>query len=234
MSRTVGGEPALLEITEPEFFSADALDGLFELNQAVIAQLIAAAGRPASEMRVQPAVALGSTLLALGSGACRYLARCPVALVDLEFRNAEWWRHVSQEKEPRAEGAPPGRFPHLQAMQLAQTALTLAWTLVGASRESAAVIFGLTPECATLLGRLGVPAIQRVAETYSHHLRLRWEMDMRFWRALLRIAQTMESSEQPRLPPIGTYVLQRQFVDLVPLAPPPATPGTGPPRASHR
>ena len=234
MSRIVGTEPALLEITEAEFFSEEALDGVFELNQAVIAQLIAVVNRPASEVRPQLAVALGPTLLALGGAARRYLSRCPVALVDLEFGNVEWWQGVSQETEPPSHHSSPGCFPHLPAMQLAQTTLTLAWTLVGASRESAAVIFGLAPECATLLGKLGVPAIQRVAETYPHHLRLRWEMDTRFWRALLRIAQTAESPEQPRLPPIGTYVLQRQFANLVSLPPAPATPETVPPRAIHR
>lgn len=234
MNRIVGTEPALLEITEAEFFSQESLEGIFELNQAVIAQLVAAVNRPTSEVRPQPAVALGPTLLALGSAARRYLSHCPVALVDLEFRNVEWWQHVSQVKEPPAHHSSPGCFPHLQAMQLAQTTLTLAWMLVGASRESAAVIFGLASECATLLGKLGVPAIQRVAETYPHHLRLRWEMDTRFWRALLRVAQTAEFPEQPRLPPIGTYVLQRQFADLVSLPPVPATPETVPPRAIHR
>jgi hypothetical protein len=235
MNWIAGGEPALLEITESEFFSEAALGGVFELNQAAIAQLIAAVSRPASEVRPQPAIALGPTLLALGSAARRYLARCPVALVEVEFSNIEWWQHISQGREPPpADRSSPCCFPHLQAMQLAQTTLTLAWTVVGASRESAAIIFGLAPECATLLRELGVPAIQRVAETYSHHLRLRWETDIRFWRALLRIAQVAELPEQPRLPPIGTYVLQRQFANLVPLPPAPATPETVPPRASHR
>lgn len=191
--------------------------------------------RPASEVRPQPAIALGPTLLALGSAARRYLARCPVALVGLEFGNSVWWRHVSQDEEPPpADRSSPCCFPHLQAMQLAQTTLTLAWTLVGASVESAAIIFCLAPECAPLLRKLGVPAIQRVAEIYSHHLRLRWEMDIGFWRALLRIAQVAESPEQPRLPPIGTYVLQRQFANLVPLPSAPATPETALPRATRR
>ena len=208
------------EVTESEFFNEEALQGVFEINRSLIQLLVAAAGRPASESRPQVVLALGPTFLELSAGARECLAHCPVALVDVEFRNAEWWRQIEcGQGGSAARPASLGCFPRLQAIQLAQATLTIAWSLVRSSREAATVIFGLTPECAARLAGLAAPAIQRLAETQAPYVRPRWDTDAIFWRELLRIAQAADSPTQPRLPPMGIYVLQRQFADLVPLAP---------------
>lgn len=220
MNRRDDGEHALFGGTEPEFFNEDALQGVFDINRSVIELLIAAAERPDSESRPQVVVALGPTLLSLGAAARQRLAQCPVALVDLEFRNVEWWRQSeSGQGGSAAHPSSLGCFPRLQAIQLAIATLTLAWSLVRSSRETAGIIFGMAPECAARLAGLGAPAIQRLAETRAHCIRPRWDSDATFWRELLRIAQAADSPAHPRLPPIGVYALQRQFADLVPLSP---------------
>lgn len=211
---------ALFEGTEPEFFNEDALQGVFDINRSVIELLVAATERPDSESRPQVVVALGPTLLSLGAAARQQLARCPVALVDLEFRNVEWWRQIeSGQGGAAARPSSLGCFPRLQAIQLALATLTLAWSLVRSSRETASITFGMAPECAARLAGLGAPAIQHLAETHAHCIRPRWDGNATFWRELLRIAQAADSPTQPRLPPIGVYALQRQFADLVPLSP---------------
>ena len=222
MNRNDDGGHVPFEVTESEFFNEEALQGVFEINHSLIQLLVVAASRPASESRPQVVLALGPTLLGLGAGARQRLARCPVALVDVEFRNAEWWRQI--ECGQRDSGARPpsvGCFPRLQAIQLTQATLTLAWSLVRSSREAATIVFGLTAECAARLAGLAAPAIQRLAETQAPYVRPRWDTDATFWRELLRIGEAADSPTQPRLPPIGVYVLQRQFADLVPLAPRP-------------
>lgn len=223
-----------LEVTESEFFNEEALQGIFEINHLLIQLLVAAAGRPPSESRPQVVVALGPILLGLGLGARQRLARCPVALVDLEFRNAECWRQIEcGQGESAVRHAPLGCFPRLQATELAQATLTLAWSLVRSSREAATIVFGLTPECAARLAGLAAPAIQRLAETQAPYARPRWDTDATFWRELLRIAQTTDSLTQ-RSSSIGTYVLQRQFADLIPLPPRAATAETASTREIHR
>jgi hypothetical protein len=235
MSLRGDGEYALGEITEPVFFSEETLQGISDVNHSLLELLVAAAGRPASEARPQFVGALGPALLELGPAAREHLERCPVVLVDIEFRNAECWRQVEcGQGASVALGSSPGCFPRLQAIQLAQATLTLAWSVVRSSREVASIIFGLAPECAARLAGLGVPAIQRLAETQSHCVRPRWEADTTFWRELLRIAQVVDSPGSPRLPRISQYVLQRQFVDLVPLVPRPATAETAGTRAIRR
>lgn len=235
MSRRGDGEYALGEITEPEFFTEDTLQGINEINHLLLELLVAAAGRPPSEARPQLVSTLGPALLSLEATARERLARCPVALVDLEFRNLEWWRQIEcgqGASEPLQSS--PGGLPHLQAVQLAQATLTLAWSTVRSSRETAMIIFGLAPECAARIARLGVPAIQRLGESHGHRVRPRWDADAPFWRELLHIAQAAQSSAPARLPPIAQYVLSRQFVELVPVLPRPATAETAATRTSRR
>jgi hypothetical protein len=220
MNRRDDGEHVLFDGSELEFFSEEALRGVFEINHSLLEMLVAAAKRPDSESRPQVVVALGTTLLGLGADARQYLARCPVALVDLEFRNVDLWRQIEcVQGVSAARPSSLGCFPRLQAIQLAQATLTLAWSLVRSSRETASIILGIAPECAARLAGLGAAAVQRLAETQAPCLRPRWDTDATFWRELLRIAQDTDSPAQPRLPPIGVYALQRQFADLVPLSP---------------
>ncbi|MHB8813513.1 MAG: hypothetical protein ACYDAE_09600 [Steroidobacteraceae bacterium] len=235
MSRGGDGEYALGEITEPAFFTDETLQGIYEVNHLLLELLVAAASRPASETRPQLVSALVPALLGLGAAAQEHLARCPVALVDLEFRNVEWWRQIECGQGALATlHSSPGCFPRLQAMQLAQATLTLAWSAVRSNRETATIVFGLAPECAARLAGLGVPAIQRLAEAHGHCIRPRWEADATFWCELLRIAQATDSSAPARLPPIAQYVLSRQFAELVPLLPRLATAETATTRASRR
>jgi hypothetical protein len=155
-----------------------------------------------------------------------------MALVDFGFRNVEFWRQIESGKAVLP--SLPACFPRLQAIQLAQTTLTLAWTLWQSHREAATIIFGLASECAGILERGGVQAIPRIAESSAHCVRPRWETDTTFWRQLIRIARSMDSPVQPRLPTVGVYAMQRHLADLIALSPSPATRETASTRANHR
>jgi hypothetical protein len=231
MSHLGAGDHTLADVIEPERFSEQALQPVYELNRGLLKLLVASASQPVSEMQPQIVVSLGPTLLNLSAATREQLARCPTALVDFGFRNLEFWRQI--ESGQAILPALPACFPRLEAIQLAQTTLTLAWTLWHSSPEATTVIFGLVPECAAILARVGVQAIPRIAEGYAHCVRPRWETDTTFWRQLIRIAQSPDLP-QPRLPTVGLYALQRQLADLVVLPPSPATRETAATRANHR
>lgn len=230
MSHPGTGEQTLADIIEAERFNEEALQPVYELNRALLDLLIASASQPLSDVQPQIVVSLGPVLLDLEPAAREQLARCPMALVDFGFRNIQFWRQI--ESGPPVLPSLPACFPRLQAIQLAQTTLTLAWTLWHSNRDAATIIFGLAPECAAILARAGVQAIPHIAESSAHCVRPRWETDTTFWRQLIRIAQSTDS--QPRLPTVGLYAMQRQLADLIALSSTPATGGTAAIRANHR
>lgn len=231
MSRAGSGEHTLADILEPGRFNEEALRPVRQLNGALLELLVANASQPVSDAQPQIVVSLGPTLLDLEAAARDELAGCPIALVDFGFRNVEFWRQI--ESGQTVLPSLPPCFPPLQAIQLAQTTLTLAWTLWHSNREVAAIIFGLSPECGAILARVGVQAIPRIAEISAHCVRPRWETDTTFWRQLIRIAQSVDSPH-PRLPTVGHYAMQRQLGDLISLSAPPATGETASTRANQR
>lgn len=231
MSHPGAGEHPLADVIEPERFSEEALQPVYQLNRALLELLVASASQPVSEAQSQIVISLGPTLLDLETAAREQLARCPTALADVGLRNVEFWRLI-ESGQPVLPSL-PACFPRMQAIQLAQSTLTLAWTFWHAHREAATIIFGLAPECAAILAGVGIQAIPRIAEICAHCVRPRWETDTTFWRQLIRIAQSADSPH-PRLPTVGLYALQRQLADLVVLSPPPATRETASTRATHR
>lgn len=230
MSHPGADERGLVDVIEPECFSEQALQSVFQLNRALVELLVRSASRPALEAPPQIVVSLGPALLALGTAARERIARCPTALADFGFRNLEFWRQI--ESGHTVLPSLPACFPRSQAIQLAQSTLTLAWTLWQSNREAAVIVFGLTPECAATLARIGVQAIPHIAGVYAHCVRPRWETDITFWRELIRIARSMDSPVQPRLPALGVYAMQRQLADL--MSPSPATRETASTRANQR
>ena len=231
MSHSGTGEHPLADVIEPERFSEEALQPVYQLNRTLLELLVASASQPVPEAQPQIVVSLGATLLDLGTAVREQLARCPTALADFGFRNVEFWRLI--ESGQLVLPSLPACFPRMQAIQLAQTTLTLAWTFWHTHREAATIIFGLAPECAAILAGVGIHAIPRIAETCAHCVRPRWETDTTFWLQLIRIAQSADSPH-PRLPTVGAYALQRQLADLIALSPSPATGETASTRATHR
>lgn len=231
MTHAGTGEHTLADILEPERFNEEALRPVRQVNRALLELLVASASQPASDAQPQIVISLGSALLDLGAAARDELASCPIALVDFGFRNVEFWRQI--ESGQAVLPSLPACFPRSQAIQLAQTTLTLAWTLWHSNREVAAIIFGLAPECGAILARVGAQAIPQIAETSAHCVRPRWETDTTFWRQLIRIAQSVDSPHA-RLPTVGLYAMQRQFGDLISLSASPATGETASTRANHR
>ena len=233
VSHSDAGAQGLVAVMEPEYFSEEALKSVYELNRSVLRLLVLSASRSDSEPQHERGVTLAATLSALGTAGREQLARCPIALVDFGFRDIEFWRRI-ESKQAMLSSSLSVYFPRVQAIQLAQSTLTFAWTLLQSNREAAAITFGLAPECAAALARVGVQALPHLAESYPQCLRPRWETDIGFWHQLIRLARFIDSPAHPRLPAVGLYAMQRQLAELVLLSPHPATPETASTRTNHR
>jgi hypothetical protein len=201
---------------QPEFrwFTDSALRPVFDLNEVVLTGLVEAAKRPAHEMRVELAIELSDVLLSLDAETIKRMAQCPVCFLDAGFRDDARWLAVAAGADAAAAASEcEPAFPRLQAMQWAQTTFTLAWTVARSSPQSAAVIFGMTPQCARIVAGLVVQTVERLAERRSAWIRPRWERQAGVWRGLWR---TAEQSIVARIPPVGVRAMLQMLADLEP------------------
>lgn len=201
----------LVGAREQSFFSEGALRPLHELNESFLHLLMEAARRPEPETRPALVATLRTQLLELDAPSMSRLASCHIALVDLGFMDVDRWSAIAKHQDP-----PPsdhGGLPRLPAIHLAHATLTLAWTLVRASKESACIVFGMAPSIAAGIASLGVQTIQDVAEHYPHWIRPRWAKRPGIWSNLLRMAR---EPAQARNSSLSLYLLQHQFADLLP------------------
>lgn len=199
-----------LRILEQSVLSESALRPLHELNESLLRLLIEAAHRPQHETTPGLPTTLRKQLAALDAPSVGRLASCHISLVDLGFMDRDRWSAIARHQDP-----PPSRdggLPRLPAIHLAHATLTLAWTLLHSSKESASVVFGMTPSIAVSVANLGVQTIQDVAERYPHWVRPRWAGRPGIWSNMLRMAQ---EPSQTRDSSLSLYLLQHQFADLL-------------------
>jgi|RhiMethySRZTD1v2_1073278.scaffolds.fasta_scaffold82407_6 hypothetical protein len=119
----------------------------------------------------------------------RRAARQPFALVDMDFRDAEWWRAVASNpahiwKDRTWRNPSPKRA----AVQLTQATLMLAWHMTRADIEATSVVFGMSHEVAQVIAALGLSDIETIADRQFRHVRPRWEQQPEIWRKLLMAA----------------------------------------------
>jgi hypothetical protein len=220
------------DVDDDSFFSDAALQPVYDLNESFVQLMLHTAERSASEAKPRLVAAIGPELLRLDIAARKRLAHCPIALVDFGFRNVEWWNHfMAGQRELPARLSPGTGFPRLQATQLAQTTITLAWTLVRANRDAGCVVFGVDEQCVAALTALSMRAIQSLPEIYPDCVRPRWERHPMIWHELLRVAG---QPPKPRLPAVGVYALQRQLADAALRDGKPATGASVETNQSHR
>jgi len=128
----------------------------------------------------------------------RRAARQPFALVDMEFRDAEWWQTV-KGRPSRAWKERPWRAlaPKRAAIQLAQATLMLAWHMTRADTEATSIVFGMSRDVAQLIRSLRLSEIDAIAQHQFRHVRPRWEERAELWRELL-VAAHADDAEAMR------------------------------------
>jgi hypothetical protein len=203
-------------------FSEAALTTLFELNGFFLELLAEGARNPPAQSPAWSA-ALRPQLSQLTAAARARIARCPVCLIDVGFRDeARWGSQSSERRLPQeVSGLPPGR-----TIELTQMAVTLAWTISRASPEAACIIFGMTPASVRLLSGLSLHRIPWLAERNAPAIRPAWADRPQIWQHLLSLSDPPPAS---RLPPLHVRAMQRQLAELTL-----ATSASPPIRQPHR
>jgi len=113
-----------------------------------------------------------------------------ILLVDMQFKNGEWWRKAKQHpSRPAPLPAWRGAFPRPGGSHLARITLTLAWHTIVSDRY-AACLMGMTREVAGIVAEFSPIEILRIAELHHRHIRPRWEDRPGIWRRLFQVARS--------------------------------------------
>ena len=120
---------------------------------------------------------------------CERAARCPVLLMDLNFRRPDWWSRLGRGGEsPLAHCAPGMLFSQETVAPLLREILIEAWSFARSMPHAAGFIFGMAPTVSAVIANLSVTDIDQVAASQLPQLRPRWEHSQTFWRRLLESA----------------------------------------------
>lgn len=212
MSVVVGPSGDLEAPGAENWFGAEAVKSLHELNECLIKALSEDLQRPNTDARIRLAIELRDVLAGLDPEHRARAASCPIALIDAGFRDeARWVAVASGQPTPAGTAGADGEFAHLRAVQLAQMTLTLASTTAEISVERACLVFGMSPLCARVLASLTLHRIQELAERHADWVRPRWEHQPSIWRSLLDLASRPPSRG---VPSVGIRAMQLQLADL--------------------
>ncbi len=119
----------------------------------------------------------------LSGDARRRLAALPFVLVDVRFRDEQWWRALGKVPSPielRGEGLPADRCQDL----LLET-LMFAWQVAREDSHVAQMIFAMTRPVARVIAGLPIREMRTLAVEQTLCLRIRWSHNALFWRELL-------------------------------------------------
>jgi hypothetical protein len=129
--------------------------------------------------------------LALDPVARERASRCPFLLVELHFRNPDWWRWAREERSWRSRApATPGLLPRKLAVEVMYDALVVVWHAARLDARVAAILFAMTAEVSGVVATLGLRHLRQMAEHHHRELRPRWEQLSTFWGRLLSAARS--------------------------------------------
>lgn len=199
--------------THQEWVGERTLESLGRVNEQCIALLIdlaAAGGRvPPPYALVEP---LRLLLQEMDIAARRRAAASPHLLLDMQFRNTDWWREVSMHPERgagTARGFPIGRS---RLAALARATLTLVWHSARAEHEAAQVMMGVCPPVIELIAAFSPIDLNRLAERHYRHLAPRWPDRPATWRRLLLAARSGDPASMRRFRLQGVQLLGSELL----------------------
>jgi hypothetical protein len=191
-------------------FSSASLAPVWQLNAYFLETLAHASRHPAWRGSAWETT-LGLNLANVLPFLREELSRAPVSLVDIGLSD-EGVRSLSA----RVHGSPPAFLAWDRAVQLAQTTLTLTWTLARSDLVAASIVFGVQGSRAGEISALGFHDLPAISEKLAAAVRPRWLTQPRIWQRLLRCPDRTITSH---LPPRKVRILQRQLADLIPATP---------------
>jgi len=197
----------------PKGFSSASLAPVWQLNAYFLETLAQCSRHPAWRGSAWE-IALGPNLANALPILRQELSRAPVSLVDIGVNDGA--AHSLPGIHDARVPSPPAFLAWDRAAQLAQTTLTLTWTLARSDLVAASIVLGVQGSEAREIAALGFHELPAISERFAGAVRPRWLTQPRIWRRLLRCPDRTITSH---LPPSGVRILQRQLADLIPATP---------------
>lgn len=164
-------------------------------------------------------------------------AQMPLCIVDVRFRDFEWFREVSSEPEkPAADPAASCQIPIEFCENLMLETLDCARQCAIENISAAKVMFGMSDSVAAILASLNVSQLRVITTHHAHCLRVRFDNNPVFWRPPVPtkpsfgLALCMKSVKRPKFetPPMQpdsrsnsyNYLKSLAFLNLGNMHPP--------------
>jgi hypothetical protein len=114
------------------------------------------------------------------------VAAFPFVIVDLRFKDEDWWRQISGRVSMS-----PAEFPSFG--DLALETLLFARQSAREDVNVAKAMFAVTSTVANLIASLTLTQVRAIAVGNTSELRFRWDNDPELWRDLLIVSRSGES-----------------------------------------
>lgn len=114
------------------------------------------------------------------------LAEFPFVIVDVRFRDDEWWRALGKTQDDMIAQ----RFAAEDSLREPRESLLLetlmfAWQVAREDSRVAQILFAMTQTVARVVSSLPMQSIRTLASSQANFLRIRWDNDAQIWRDLL-------------------------------------------------
>lgn len=179
----------------PAWLCEEELNPVWQLNKQLLDALMTNNGSASAALssNFQPNIA--HSLRSLGDVGRQRLAQVPCLLVDGGFRNTQQWLDAKDAlPEGLLTGSECGWSRSPTGRHLARTTLHLAWYWARSHRQAVSLVLDASSPCATVISKLDLLVLGRLAEAYADWFRPRWVDRPRVWRSLIALAQNEPSS----------------------------------------
>lgn len=192
---------------------ARVLEAVSQVNEHLVSALVEMARH---ESALAGVVRQNSDALRqFDAAACKRAASIPVLLVDLHFKNDEWWENTVRADFTATYPEPSSRLPASHAAELTRESLIIAWLAVQHERESAGLLFGMSAGVGGMLATLTPRQLSRIADRSSHELRIRWQSNRDFWRRLLNAGRSGNTTDISEVHLLGLQLLGGDLMNAV-------------------
>lgn len=170
----------------PRWKGARSLELAHELNSRCIDLLCRSAARPFVEGLPVMVRANRNLWCQLNTEARWRLADFPFVIVDVRFRDDDWWRGRGKIQDDVIAECPAADEALREPRQsLLLETLMFAWQVAREDSRVAQILFAMTQTVARVISSLAMQDIRALATNQSSSLRVRWDSDAQIWRDLL-------------------------------------------------
>ena len=136
----------------------------------------------------------------LDTDARRRVAAFPFVIVDIRFKDAEWWREISgTHSMSPSDSTPLNGIPANLSADLVLETLLFARQAAREDANVAKAMFAMTSPVASRIASLTLQQVRTIALGNTQHLRVRWDSAPEFWRDLLIACRTTDEQTMTAL-----------------------------------